>query len=76
LTVLGMRVPMLIGSAVVTESIFGMPGFGRFAADGALRGDVPVVQGTLVVAIVIVLAFNLLVNAALVRLRPSAQRGV
>jgi peptide/nickel transport system permease protein len=35
-----------------------------------------VVQGTLVVAIVIVLAFNLLVNAALVRLRPSAQRGV
>ncbi|MDT7706703.1 MAG: peptide/nickel transport system permease protein [Pseudonocardiales bacterium] len=75
-TVLGMRVPMLIGSAVVTESIFGMPGFGRFAADGALRGDVPVVQGTLVVAIVIVLAFNVAVNAALVRLRPSAQRGV
>ena len=75
-TVLGMRVPMLIGSAVVTESIFGMQGFGRFAADGALRGDVPVVQGTLVVAIVIVLAFNVAVNAALVRLRPAAQRGV
>ena len=75
-TVLGMRVPMLIGSAVVTESIFGMQGFGRFAADGALRGDVPVVQGTLVVAIVIVLVFNVAVNAALVRLRPAAQRGV
>lgn len=74
-TVLGMRVPMLIGGAIVTESIFGMAGFGRFAADGALRGDVPVVQGTLVVAIVLVLAFNLLVNAALVRLRPAAQRG-
>ena len=75
-TVLGMRVPILIGSAVVTESIFGMQGFGRFAADGALRGDVPVVQGTLVVAIVIVLVFNVAVNAALVRLRPAAQRGV
>ena len=75
-TVLGMRVPMLIGSAVVTESIFGMQGFGRFAADGALRGDVPVVQGTLVVAIVIVLVFNVAVNATLVRLRPAAQRGV
>jgi peptide/nickel transport system permease protein len=73
--VLGLRVPMLIGASVVTESIFGMPGFGRFAADGALRGDVPVVQGTLVVAIVVVLVFNLLVNGALVRLRPSAQRG-
>lgn len=74
-TVLGMRVPMLIGGAIVTESIFGMAGFGRVAADGARRGDVPVVQGTLVVAIVLVLAFNLLVNAALVRLRPAAQRG-
>jgi peptide/nickel transport system permease protein len=75
LSVLGLRVPMLIGGAVVTESIFGMAGFGRFAADGAVRGDVPVVQGTLVVAIVVVLLFNLLVNAALVRLRPAAQRG-
>jgi peptide/nickel transport system permease protein len=75
LSVLGLRVPMLIGGAVVTESIFGMAGFGRFAADGAVRGDVPVVQGTLVVAIVVVLVFNLLVNAVLVRLRPAAGRG-
>ncbi|MFC4945192.1 ABC transporter permease [Pseudonocardia sp. GCM10023141] len=74
-TVLGMKVPMLLGGAVVTESIFGMAGFGRFAADGALRGDVPVVQGALVVAIVLVLAFNLVVNAVLVRLRPAARRG-
>lgn len=70
--VLGLRVPVLIGGAVVTESVFGMAGFGRFAAEGALRGDVPVVQGALVVAIVVVLAFSLLVNALLVRLRPAA----
>ena len=76
LTVLGMRVPALLGGAVVTESIFGMAGFGRFASESALRGDVPVVQGTLVVAIVLVLAFNLLVNGALVRLRPSSLRGL
>jgi peptide/nickel transport system permease protein len=76
LTVLGMRVPALLGGAVVTESIFGMAGFGRFASESALRGDVPVVQGTLVVAIVLVLAFNLLVNGALVRLRPAALRGL
>jgi len=35
---------------------------------------VPVVQGTLVVAIVLVLGFNLLVNALLTRLRPAAGR--
>ena len=55
---LGMKIPTLIGGAVVTETIFAMPGFGCFAADSALRGDVPVVQGTLVVAIVIVLALQ------------------
>ncbi|GAA1855591.1 ABC transporter permease [Pseudonocardia ailaonensis] len=75
-SVLGLRIPMLIGSAVVTESVFGMSGFGRFAADGAVRGDVPVVQGTLVVAIVLVLLVNLLVNALLMRLRPAAGRGM
>ncbi|MBM7784737.1 peptide/nickel transport system permease protein [Tenggerimyces flavus] len=74
-TILGMRVPSLLGGAVVTESIFGMAGYGRFAAEGALRGDVPVVQGTLVVAVVLVLGFNLLVNTALLRLRPAALRG-
>lgn len=72
--VLGMHVPRLIGGAVITESIFAMPGFGRFTADSALRGDVPVVQGTLVVAVVLVLACSLLVNGLLVRLRPGAER--
>ena len=76
LTVLGMRAPALLGGAVVTETIFGMEGFGRFASESALRGDVPVVQGTLVVAIVLVLAFNLVVNALLARLLPAARRGI
>ena len=73
--VLGMHIPRLIGGAVITESIFAMPGFGRFTAESALRGDVPVVQGTLVVAIVLVLGCSLLVNALLMRLRPGAERG-
>ena len=72
--VLGMHIPRLIGGAVITESIFAMPGFGRLTAESALRGDVPVVQGTLVVAIVLVLACSLLVNGLLVRLRPGAER--
>ena len=72
--VLGMHIPRLIGGAVITESIFAMPGFGRFTAESALRGDVPVVQGTLVVAIVLVLVCSLLVNGLLVRLRPGAER--
>jgi len=74
LSMLALRVPMLIGGAVVTESIFTMPGMGKMAADSALRGDVPVVQGTLVVSIVIVLACSLLINILLGVLQPATQR--
>jgi len=72
--VLGMKIPALLGGAVVTETIFNMPGFGLLSADSALRGDVPVVQGTLVVAILLVLVFNVLVNVTLTALQPSSQR--
>jgi len=73
--VLGMKIPTLLGGAVVTETIFSMPGFGMLAADSALRGDVPVVQGTLVVAVVLVLAFSLLVDVTLGGLQPASRRG-
>ncbi len=76
LTVLGMKFPNLLGGAVVTEAIFGLSGYGRFASDSALRGDVPAVQGVLVVSIVLVVAFNVLVNTILNRLIPSSGRGV
>jgi peptide/nickel transport system permease protein len=76
LAVLGMKFPALLGGAVVTESIFGLAGFGVFAADSAKRGDVPAVQGVLVVAIVLVVVFNLLVNLLLSRLNPASARGI
>jgi peptide/nickel transport system permease protein len=76
LTVLGMKFPNLLGGAVVTEAIFGLSGYGKFASDSALRGDVPSVQGVLVVSIVLVVVFNLIVNVILGRVMPAAQRGV
>ncbi|MET0734423.1 MAG: ABC transporter permease [Microbacterium sp.] len=72
--ILGMKIPTLLGGAVVTETIFSMPGFGMLAADSALRGDVPVVQGTLVVAVALVLVFSLIVNVVLEALQPAARR--
>jgi peptide/nickel transport system permease protein len=74
--VLGLKFPNLLGGAVVTEAIFGMPGFGQFAAGSAQRGDVPAVQGVLVVSVVLVVVFNLLVNLALARVAPASARGV
>ncbi|WP_261564874.1 ABC transporter permease [Frankia gtarii] len=76
LSVLGWRFPTLIGGSVVTEWIFGLQGFGRFANDSAQAGDVPAVQGVLVVSIVLVVTFNLIVNVVLGRVTPASQRGV
>ncbi|MER5911453.1 ABC transporter permease [Streptomyces sp. NPDC001982] len=76
LATLGLKFPALVGASVVTEWIFGLQGFGRFANDSAQAGDVPAVQGVLVVSIVLVVVFNLIVNLVLARVTPAAQRGV
>lgn len=73
-SILGLKIPALIGGAVITESIFTMPGLGMLSADSALRGDVPVVQGTLVVCILMVLASNILVNILQGVLQPASRR--
>ncbi|WP_236794476.1 ABC transporter permease [Amycolatopsis sp. GM8] len=76
LATLGFRFPILIGQSVVAEWIFGLQGFGRFANDAAQAGDVPEVQGVLVVSVVMVVVFNLIVNIVLGRVAPASRRGV
>ena len=76
LALLGLILPNLLGGAVVTETVFGLAGYGVFASSSALHGDVPAVQGVLVVSIVVVVGFNLVVNVVLNRLVPAAQRGI
>ncbi|MFJ3190221.1 ABC transporter permease [Streptomyces halstedii] len=76
LATLGLKFPALVGASVVTEWIFGLQGFGRFANDSAQAGDVTAVQGVLVVSIVLVVSFNLIVNLVLARVTPAARRGM
>ncbi|MBD3010224.1 ABC transporter permease [Streptomyces sp. 5-10] len=76
LATLGLKFPALVGASVITEWVFGLQGFGRFANDSAQAGDVPAVQGVLVVSIVLVVAFNLIVNLVLAHVTPASQRGV
>lgn len=74
--ILGLEFPALIGGSVIIESIFALAGFGQFASTSAQMGDVPSVQGVLVVSIVLVVTFNLIVNLLLGRIAPASQRGV
>ena len=44
-TIIGIGIALLIGGAVVTESVFAIPGVGRLTVDAILRRDFPVIQG-------------------------------
>jgi len=73
LAVLGYGIPMLIGGAVVTERIFNLPGVAQLALQAAAEHDVPLIQGTLLVTIVVVLVCNLAVNGLIGVLTPQAR---
>ncbi|MFD4652990.1 MULTISPECIES: ABC transporter permease [unclassified Streptomyces] len=74
LSVLGMSVPLILGGAVVTEKIFNLPGIAQLSLQSAEQHDIPVIQGTLLVTICVVLVANIAVNAALAALNPAARR--
>lgn len=67
LSVLGVHAPRLIGGAVITEVIFGMPGLGQLANRSALQGDIPVVQGVLLVTIAMVVVIGAIINIVIAR---------
>jgi peptide/nickel transport system permease protein len=71
LSILGLKFPTLLGGAVITESVFSMAGYGAYTAKAAQGGDLPVVQGALIVSIAVVLVFNTLVNILLDRFSPD-----
>ena len=48
-TVLGLTAALMIGGAVVTETVFGLPGVGSLVVNAVLRRDYPVIQGALLV---------------------------
>lgn len=62
LTVLGMQISMLLGGAVLTETIFSWPGMGRLVVDAIESRDFMVVQGTVLFIAVIFVVVNLLVD--------------
>ncbi|MGQ4510990.1 ABC transporter permease subunit [Streptomyces sp. DW26H14] len=75
LTVLGMSVPVILGGAVVTEKIFNLPGLAQLSLQAAQQHDIPVIQGTLLVTVAVVLIANLAVDAALAALNPVSRGG-
>jgi peptide/nickel transport system permease protein len=69
-TVIGIGVALLIGGAVVTESVFAIPGLGRLTIDAILRRDYPVIQGIVLMFSFVYVLVNLAVDVLYTLLDP------
>jgi peptide/nickel transport system permease protein len=61
-TIVGLQLGALISGAVVTERIFGLPGFGKLTIDSVFQRDYPVIQAVVLVTAAAYIVINLLVD--------------
>ncbi len=61
-TVIGSGVALLISGAVVTETVFSIPGLGRLTVDAILRRDYPIIQGVILLFSFLYVLINLIVD--------------
>jgi dipeptide transport system permease protein len=62
ITTIGLQTGVLLGSAILTETIFSWPGIGKWMVDSIFRRDYPAVQGGLLLMAMIVMIINLFVD--------------
>ena len=61
-TILGLQIGVLLGGAVITESVFAWPGIGKLAVDSIFQRDFPVIQVVLILAAAVFIVINLIVD--------------
>lgn len=69
----GFTFAALLSEAVVTETVFALPGIGRLVVQSILRRDYPVIQGIILVIVVIYLVINLIVDLTYRYLDPRVE---
>ena len=62
MTIIGIGVALLISGAIVTETVFALPGIGRLTVDAILRRDYPIIQGVVLMFSAAYVLINLLVD--------------
>jgi peptide/nickel transport system permease protein len=72
-TVIGLGVALLIGGAVVTESVFAIPGLGRLTVDAILQRDYPVLQALVLLFSFVFVLVNLAVDLVYILVDPRVR---
>jgi peptide/nickel transport system permease protein len=61
-TLLGLDIGLLLSGAILTETVFNIPGIGRLAYNSIITGDLPIIQGTVLFGAFAIVLANLLVD--------------
>lgn len=72
-TLAGLDIGLLLGGAVLTEAVFGIPGIGRLNYEAIVHADYPVIQGTVLLAAVFVIVASIVVDVVYAYLDPRVR---
>jgi len=72
-TMFGLDLGILLGGAILIETVFNIPGVGRLAFDAIQKSDLPMVQGTVLIGAFAIVAMNLVVDVVYAFLDPRVR---
>ena len=73
ITILGLDIGILLGGSILTETVFNIPGIGRYAYEGIINSDLPVIQGTVLFGAFFIVMANLVVDIVYALLDPRVR---
>jgi peptide/nickel transport system permease protein len=73
ITVLGLDIGILLGGAILTETVFNIPGIGRLAYQSIRNADLPMIQGTVLFGAFFIIIANLVVDVLYAFLDPRVR---
>jgi len=73
LTVIGLTAALLVSGAIVTETVFGLPGVGSLIVSAVLRRDYPVIQGALLVIAGLYVIINFVIDMLYLAVDPRVR---
>jgi len=72
-TMAGLDIGILLGGAILVETVFNIPGIGRFAYDSIVNSDLPAIQGTVLFGAIFIIVANLVVDILYAFLDPRVR---
>jgi peptide/nickel transport system permease protein len=72
-TAAGLDIGILLGGAILTESVFNIPGIGRLAFESIQNSDLPMIQGTVLLGAFFIVMMNLVVDVAYAFIDPRVR---